>query len=316
MLFVAASDGFYKTTTAGETWHRMPLPAGAGDPVDIYVERNNPNVLYAVTGKGVYRSIDYGEKWIGERWEELTADLPPAEKRSFHIGLGDPTIVYAILDGIAFSKAVGEDEWQKGGRVGINYGRYVTTYPWVAIDPNDPKILYVGIRSQYGNFPPNLLSVSGDRGKTWSVTVEKVYERFRKGGLPAMFEGRFMGGTIHDLQVDPRDPNTIYAACDEGVIKLTNAGAQWKMSNEGLEIPRAYTVFAPASSQKIYVGTPAGLFESDDSGDHWENANLVLIFQSNTRREVGSADYLDAYWRGRYFNFITDEQAKADPDEW
>ena len=88
------------------------------------------------------------------------------------------------------------------------------------------------------------------------------------------------------------------------------------MANNGLEIPRAHTIFAPPNSQKIYVGTPAGLFESSDSGGHWKNSNLVLIFQSNTRREVGSADYLDAYWRGRYFGFIADEQAKADPAEW
>jgi photosystem II stability/assembly factor-like uncharacterized protein len=317
MLFVAASDGFYKTTNAGESWHRMPLPDNSGSSADILVDRVNPSILYAVTDQGIYRSQDHGEKWLGERWEELTGDeLPPAERKSFHVGLGDPAIAYAILDGITFSRAVHEDEWQKGERAGISYGRAVTTYPWVAIDPGDPATLYVGIRSEYGNFPPNLLSVSRDRGKTWSVSMEKIYEKFRTGGMTALFEGRFMGGTVHDLKVDPRDSNVLYAACDEGVIKLTNAGAKWEMANNGLEIPRAHTIFALPASQKIYVGTSAGLFESSDSGEHWENSNLVLIFHSNTRREVGSADYLDAYWRGRYFGFITDEQAKAKPDEW
>ncbi len=316
MLFVAASDGFYKTTNAGESWHGMPLPSGSGDPVNIHVDRANPNVLYAVTDKGVYRSADHGEKWIGERWEELTGGLPPAERQSFYVGLGDPTILYAILDGITYSRATGESEWQRGGQAGVRYGRFVTTYPWVAIDPGDPATLYVGIHSPYGNFPPNVLSVSKDRGKTWSLSMERIYEKYRTGGMAALFEGRFMGGNIHDLKVDPRDPNVIYVACDEGVIKLTDAGAQWSMANEGLEIPRAHAIFAPPTSQKIYVGTPAGLSESSDSGEHWENANLVLIFRSNTRREVGSADYLDAYWRGRYFGFITEQQAKTGPDEW
>jgi len=41
----------------------------------------------------------------------------------------------------------------------------------------------------------------------------------------------------------------------------------------------------------------------------------VLTFQSNSKREVGSADFLDAYWQGRYFNFITEEQAKSQPEE-
>lgn len=317
MLFVAANDGFYKTTNAGESWHRMPLPGDSGNPVDILVDQENPNVLYAVTDRGIYRSPDHGEKWLGERWETLTGDeLPPAGRQSFHVGLGNPTIIYAILDGITYSKAIDEEEWQEGESAGISYGSYARTYPWIAIDPGDPATLYAGISSPYENFPSNLLSVSRDRGKTWSVSMEKIYRKFRDGGIAALLQGRFMGGTIHDLKVDPRDPDILYAACDDGVIKLTNAGAQWKMANDGLEILRAHTIFAPTTSEKIYVGTPAGLFESSDSGEHWENSNLVLIFRSNTRREVGSADYLDAYWRGRYFGYITDEQARTRPEEW
>lgn len=145
--------------------------------------------------------------------------------------------------------------------------------------------------------------------------MEKVYERFRSGGMMALLDGRFAGGTVHDLNVDPQDPNIIYAACDHGILKLTNSGTVWKIASEGLEISRAYNIFTFAFSGKIYAGTPSGLFESKNSGEHWRNSNLVLIFQSNSRREVGSADYLDAYWRGRYFNFITQEQAEAEMDK-
>ena len=314
MLFVAANDGFYRTTTAGERWHRMPLPSNSGTPVNICVERNNPNVLYAITDRGVYRSIDYGDKWLGERWECLTENLPPVNSQRFYVGLGDPTMVYAILDDIALSKSTNDKEWQRGGEVGIS--EYTQVYPWVAIAPNNPKTLYVGLRTDYGGFPPNVLSISTDAGKTWSVSMRSVYEKFRQEGLKALLEGRFKGGTIHDLKVDPRDSNIIYAATDDGVLKSVDAGTHWQKANKGLEIPRPHTIFAPRNSDKIYVGTPAGLFESSDSGEHWNNANLVLIFDSNKRREVGSADYLDAYWRGRYFNFITAEQAKAEPNEW
>ncbi len=313
MLFVAANDGFYKTTTAGERWYRMPLPADSGNPVDIRVDMKNPNVFYAITDRGVYRSSDYGEKWLGERWECLTENLPPANQQRFYVGLGEPTMIYAVLDNVTFSKSTDDKEWERGSEIGIS--QYARTYPWVTIDPNSPRTLYVGIRSEYGNFPPNVLSVSKDAGKTWSFDMRSVYEKFRKGGLIALMEGRFKGGTVHDLKIDPRDPNVIYAATDDGVLKSTDAGIHWKEANEGLEIPRAQTIFAPRNSDKIYVGTPAGLFESSDSGEHWSNANLVLIFNSNTRREVGSADYLDAYWRGRYFNFITEEQAKAELNE-
>jgi len=31
---------------------------------------------------------------------------------------------------------------------------------------------------------------------------------------------------------------------------------------------------------------------------------------------VGNADFLDAYWMGRYYDFITEEQATQDPSQW
>lgn len=311
MLFVAASDGFYKTTTAGETWTRMPLPPDSGNAVDIVIDAKYPNIIYAITDKGIYRSRDDGEKWLGERWDCLTDDIPPADSKQFYVGLGEPTIAYAILDRVTYSRTVGETEWRKGGLAGFEYERRVATYSWLAIDPSNPDNLYVGIRSDFRGLPPNILSVSRDRGKTWSITMESIAERFRTGGVAALAEGRFAGGTIHDLKVDPRNPKVMYSACDDGIIKSADGGIHWEAANKGLEIPLAYTIFAPPTCEKIYAGTLAGLFESGDSGASWKNANLVLIFRSNMRMEVGSADYLDAYWRGRYFGFITEEQAKA-----
>jgi hypothetical protein len=42
----------------------------------------------------------------------------------------------------------------------------------------------------------------------------------------------------------------------------------------------------------------------------------VLTFRSNIRREVGAADFLDAYWMARYHDFLTEEQAREDPSNW
>ena len=39
--------------------------------------------------------------------------------------------------------------------------------------------------------------------------------------------------------------------------------------------------------------------------------HLVLQFTYNTRREIGGAAYVDAYWRGRYYGFIDDAAAAA-----
>lgn len=68
---------------------------------------------------------------------------------------------------------------------------------------------------------------------------------------------------------------------------------------------------APADAGWVFAGTPAGLFVSKDTGETWQPAHLVLQFTYNTRREIGGAAYVDAYWRGRYYGFIDDAAAAA-----
>jgi len=313
MLFVAANDGFYRTTTAGRDWERMPIPAAGGVPKDIVVDTTNPNVLYAVTDTTVYRSKDFGERWLGETWEDIAAGLPPSNARKFLVATGNPTMVYAVLDGIVFSKRADGTEWTQGATIGM--GEYARTYPWLVADPNDPKTVYSGMRAGYEQLGGSLVSKTNDAGMTWTNDMASLYKRYEQGGMAGLLRA-LVRAEFNDLAVDPRDSKTLYAAADTGVLKSTDGGETWKQMNKGLDIPLAHTVFAPAAGTKVYAGTPAGLFESADGGETWTDANLCLQFDGNTKRELGNPDFLDAYYRGRYFGFITDEQAKAEPENW
>jgi hypothetical protein len=290
-----------------------------GSPQNIHVDRQNPHVLYAVTDRGVYRSIDYGEDWIGERWESLTENCPPAKDARYFVGLGVPKLsqpaqIYAVLDRRVYRRSLDASNWVGGEELGAE--NYVDVYPWLAIDPNDPLKIYTGFRSNFGPLSGNYLSVSADGGATFSKSLRRVYEDYRQGGIPALLRGRFGGGKVSDLVIDPHD-GSIYAVVEEGVMKSADGGMTWQKIVRGLDIPRATAIFAPVASDHIYASTPAGLFAMDKgNGKQWKNANLCLIFRSKAQREVGSADYLDAYWRGRYWGFITEEQANADPKDW
>jgi len=37
----------------------------------------------------------------------------------------------------------------------------------------------------------------------------------------------------------------------------------------------------------------------------------VLQFEKNTRRELGGAAFVDAFWRGMWYGFIDEETAKT-----
>ncbi|HID56404.1 TPA: hypothetical protein EYP37_07730 [Candidatus Poribacteria bacterium] len=311
-LFLTADDGFYKTTTAGTRWQRMKLPPGSGSPQDILLDLENPNVLYAVTSEGIYRSLDYGEEWIGERWENLSENLPPARKKRFHVALGKPARFYAILDEVAYRRG-SDGSWERGETVG--FGGYAELTPWMASDPQNPDRILLGVKVRYAQIRGTMISESRDGGDSWSASMKAIYERYRSGGMAALMEG-FIRQEVNDMKVDPHDPSILYAATPKGVFKSSDGGKTWRESNKGLEIPLAYRIHTPIGTRRIFCSTPTGLFVSEDKGESWRNANLVLIFEGNMQREIGNADFLDAYWRGRYYNFITDEDDTSPPDRW
>jgi len=94
-------------------------------------------------------------------------------------------------------------------------------------------------------------------------------------------------------------------------------GARWQLSNNGLRIPYVYKVHAPRETPgKIFASTPAGLHVSVDRGATWSSPILVLNGPGVDRLDRGGMGYLVAYWAGRYFGFVTDEQVASAPDTW
>jgi hypothetical protein len=112
--------------------------------------------------------------------------------------------------------------------------------------------------------------------------------------------------------IDPRDRSVMYkAGGTQGALKSEDGGRTWTASTTGLDIPLVRTVIVPPNTDWIFAGTPAGLFISKDGGATWEDGHLVLQFDKNTRRELGGAAFIDAYWRGRYYGFIDGATATA-----
>ncbi len=314
ILAVACDDGFYKSTTAGYRWERLPIP-GEGRPRDIRFDPENPFVLYAATDRGVYRSRDFGEEFLGESWDELTGNLPPVDDASFVTALapGHPGRIYAVLDGNLFTRRLDEEAWQPGGVRG--FGRYARNYPWIVPDPSNPDRAFSGVMSDYGSLGLHtLLQETRDGGLTWSNSLKSIYDLYAKGGTKALIEA-MVPGEIAPPAIDPKNPQTLYSGGLRGVLKSTDGGVTWQEKKTGLDIPVGRALMAPANTDWVFAGTPAGLFVSRDFGETWESAHLVPQFEKNTRREIGGAAYIDAYWRGRYYGFIDDETARRPYDE-
>jgi photosystem II stability/assembly factor-like uncharacterized protein len=315
ILYVAAQDGFYLSITGGARWERMPVPGEGGAPVDILTDPANTGVLYAVSERAVYRGVDFGVAFLGKTWEPITEGLPQAGNVQFTLALDESATdtsaaerrdrIYALIGDSLFTRRLTEDAWTRAGRFG--YGEYARTYPWLAANPVNPDHVVVGMRSEFGDMGANsLLQESTDAGMTWSNSMETLYAKYSEGGMLGIMS-LFIRGEI----TEPVFANgTLVAGSDRGALVRTE-DSTWKEQTEGLDIPVVQTVFAPRNSDWIFTGTPAGLYVSKDAGQTWESANLVLQFEKNTRRELGGAAFVDAFWRGMWYGFIDDETAKA-----
>ncbi len=326
-VFLAAPTGAFASITGGESWTQLSLPGGAGVLTDLQVDQTNARRLYAVTDRGVYRSLDFGERWIGHRWECLTPVVPPADEVRLTLGQGTPPVVYGLFDDAFHSLPLdGKAAWSPPERLGLR--RYVKRYPWLLVEPGRPEHLICGYRLNFGDIDSelfkgrvvgSLLSRSTDGGRNWSYSERSVMARLRdqdayKVMLKALADlvPHFLETVMHD----PKDPEILYAATGRGVLVSHTGGKTWAEIAAGLDIPKVETLFAPASGKWVYAGTPAGLYRLERGQRQWRYANLRLQFERNTRRDLGGAAYLDAYWRGRYFGFISDAQAKQDPATW
>ena len=79
-----------------------------------------------------------------------------------------------------------------------------------------------------------------------------------------------------------------------------DGGQTGQASMKGWRIPRAASVFT--TPRGIIASGPGGCYQSTD-GESWTELKLW------PESETGAADFLHAYWMGRYYGFIGSEDA-------
>ncbi len=301
----ACDDGFYLTTSGGNSWGKMPVPLQNEKPIDIQITPEDFSIIYAITDRHVYRSRNYGDEYLGQSWEKLTAELPALRSPKFVVAHGSPGRLYAVSENRIFARRLSEQGWTRGSGFGL--GGYAETYPWLLADPKNPERVWVGFKASYGALGSlSILQESQDAGKTWSNSMAEIWQVLSDKGLPGLMQ-LGVRSELNHLVVDAKERGKFYGAADRGVVIKGETG--WKESEEGFNIPLVKSLFISRYSDWLFAGTPGGLYISKDRGETWQDGNLWLQFDKNTRRELGGASFIDAYWRARYYGFIDDETA-------
>jgi len=314
ILAVACENGFYLTTTGGYTWKRLPVPQDGGKPRDVLFDPKREHVLYATTTRGAYVSRDWGEEFLGQSWESLTQDLPQGLDGLFFVAPSSPGHVYALMRGVLFSRSLDDGLWERGETLDLpGMEQYVRRYDWFSVDPLNSARAIVGLRGDIdyqGLGVLSLLRETENAGNSFSHDLGSLYDLFMDGGIGKLLS-LVIQGEISRVVMDPKNGDRMYMGTPKGLRRSEDRGKTWKTSREGLDISWIRSVCAPAKSSWLFAGTPAGLYISEDGGETWRDGHLTLQFQKNTRREIGGAAFIDAYWRARYYGFIDEKAATS-----
>lgn len=291
-------SAIYKSEDGGANWRKLKsgLPSGDVGRIGMAVSPADPDVLYAIIeaaseSGGFFRSTDRGESWSkmnslstsGNYYQELVPH--PNDVNTVYVM---NTYGYVTRDGGANFDDTGERN------------KHVDNH-CLWIDPNDEDYLLAGCDGGvYESFDgaatwkyhPNLpvtqfYKVSLDRAKPFYNVYGGTQDNFSMGGPSQTIDDAGIpnekwfltkGGDGFETQVDPTDPNIIYAQSQYGFLVRYDRQSGERVDIKPMPKPGedalvynwdAPLIISPHSHTRLYFGANR-LYKSDDRGQSWE----------------------------------------------
>jgi photosystem II stability/assembly factor-like uncharacterized protein len=225
----SADRGIFRSTNGGKTWDKVLFRDEKTGGVDLALDPNNPDVMYAALwevfrtpyslssggpGSGLFKSTDGGSTWT-----EITrsAGLPAGVlgKMGVSVSGASSTRVYAIIESQEGGVFVSDDAGAHWTR--INEERRLRQrafyYTRIFADPKVKDTVYVLNTGCYRSI---------DGGKTYKAI-------------------RVPHGDNHDLWIAPNDPKRMIESNDGGANVTVNAGVSW--TGQAYPTAQFYNVF-------------------------------------------------------------------------
>lgn len=246
--------GVFKSSDGGKTWQKALFISDNTGVVDMAMDVNNPNVIYAaayekyrypwtlITGgkeSGIYKSVD-----AGKTWKKLSQGLPTGDlgRIGLDVCRSKPNVVYAVIENVNL-----RDPFPAESKADTDAGR-------------EPQKREIG----------GEVYRSDDAGATWRKTNRA---EDNVGGKAAY--------SFNTLRVDPVDPQKVYVT-GLNLQHSYDGGKTWK----GIEWTDTTKIFReafgdvrtlyidPFNPQRMLLGSDGGLQLSYDGGttcDYYDN---------------------------------------------
>lgn len=250
--------GLYKTTDGGKTWDRIIYVNDDTGVVDVALDPENPNIVYAATyqrrrrpfgfdgggpGSGLHKSTDGGKTW-----KELRTGLPEGEYGRIGISIfrADPNIVYASVEqGYQYNASTAYNERRAGLYRSKDKGEtweFMSDWnprPMYAsqplVDPSDASRIYM--MNQY--------SYSSDSGRTFRPARQSLH------------------GDDRIFWVNPKDSRHVMKGDDGGLGISYDRGLTWLYINNlpvsqyyriSVDMAKPYNVYGGLQDNGSWVG--------------------------------------------------------------
>jgi photosystem II stability/assembly factor-like uncharacterized protein len=266
----------YKTVDGGENWKVI----WRGDNLAryIWIDPRNPDVVYVSTGNwrgearnadpsrnlpggvGVIKSTDGGRTWQAINEANGLKNLYVG---SLFMHPQNPDILLAGTGSSSCSKDQGVylstdagRTWELTLAAGPRGAENWDNITAVEFAVSDPRIAYAGSQTAFWR--------SQDGGRTWRLmSGGHPYDAYGPPGIHV--------GKPEDLQVDPRNPDCVFAHSSHGGIFLTEDGGRtWKVAGQGYTSARVRAIAVDSrDSRRVYAIGNNGVYRSDSRGEDW-----------------------------------------------
>lgn len=268
------SIGVLKSTDGGLTWNTTGLSFNTTQVrriCKILIDPNQPNVIYAGTSSGIYKTYDGGVNWYS---------LTQLSVMDMEFKPGDPSTLYA-----------GKTAFYKSTNAGVTWSLVTTGLPAsntltriaIAVTPAAPDNVYV-LTAQSGSNGFQAFCVSTNSGTSFA----------QKSNSPNILGWDVNGGDTdgqgwYDLAVAvaPYDANIVITG-GVNVWRSEDMGSSWSLNAHwygGGGAPYVHAdvhdiVFEPGGVGIYFIGCDGGVFKTQtDGGSFGDISNNMCIAQ-------------------------------------
>jgi photosystem II stability/assembly factor-like uncharacterized protein len=266
---------------SGMRWRSIG-PNRGGRSIAVAGSDARPNEYYfGAVGGGVWKSTDYGVTWQPVTDTHLRTSsvgalaIAPSNPDVVYAGMGESCFRGNIIQGDGIYKTT--DAGRTWSHAGLPTTEVISK---IRVHPKNADVVYAAVLGHsYDPHPERGVYRSKDGAKTW----EKVlFRNDRTGAI--------------DLSMDPKNPDTLYAALWEvlrtpwsmesggpgsGLFKSTDGGTTWTEITKNSGLPaglwgRVGVSVSGADSSRVYAiieNENGGVFVSDDAGATWRKTN-------------------------------------------